>query len=252
MNFDTKDIAFFDNFDDKQYNEIFSKYKSLADKYKTIKNIEKHPNMDKIAEVKQEMKDFLNPNRMYERLGVDILCVKIAENLLPVADPDLKGDLLLETHVLRQKLTDAYGFIIPNIKISASKIIEDYGFEIFVRWKKVYSGKISDEDLNKNNPREIIKGLYSVCFDYTHYVMTKTDVLKLMELVRTQDSTLVDDIIPAYITPLALKRIFANLIQRKVGIKDIIFVFEILNENVKNTQDIDELTDILEKELSFA
>lgn len=250
MNFDEKDIEFFNNFEDEQYDNVLSTVQSINNK---LKYLRRHPIINKksIELVIQETKDFFNPNRMYERLGVDVLWIKCAENLEPMLAPYKNGTLLQETQVLREKLTDAYGFILPNLRISDSNIIEDYGFEIFVLGRKVYNGKISDEDLKNNNSREIIKGLYSVCFDYMHYIMHKTDVLKLIELVRAQDPTLVDDIIPAYVTPLALKHILANLIQRKVGIKDIISVFEILNENIKNTQDINELTSILEKELSF-
>jgi flagellar biosynthesis component FlhA len=130
--------------------------------------------------------------------------------------------------------------------------LKEFEFVIDVHQKSVYVGKISDDDLKQNNTREIIKSLYKVCFDYVHYIMTKTDALKLMELIRSQDPMLVDDIIPAYISPFDLKHICANLIQRKVGIKDIVLVFEILNENAKYTQDVNELTDIVEKNLSFA
>ena len=57
-------------------------------------------------------------------------------------------------------------------------------------------------------------------------VMTKTDVLKLMELVKSQDPTLVNDLVPTIISTSDLRKIFVNLIREKVSIKDIIFVFE--------------------------
>ncbi len=53
-------------------------------------------------------------------------------------------------------------------------------------------------------------------------VMTKTDVLKLMELVRSQDPTLVNDLVPTIISTSDLRKIFVNLIREKVSIKDII------------------------------
>lgn len=256
MNFDEKDNEFFDNFENEKFDDIMAEFKSLEKKYERAKkNYEigkKHPNMKKLELIRQEMQDYVNPNRMYERLGVDVLSIQIAINLVPLVDPEAKGNLLPEILVLRQKLTDTYGYIIPNIRVMDSKVIDDYNFEIYVRNKKVYRGKISDEELKQNNPIEIIKSLYRVCFDYTHYIITKSDALKIMELVSSQDPFLVDDIIPAYISPFDLKHICANLIQRKVGINDIILVFEILNENVKYTQDVKELTDILEKNILFA
>ena len=81
--------------------------------------------------------------------------------------------------------------------------------------------------------------------------MSKTDALKLMELVRSQDPTLVNDLIPTYLTPIDLKYICANLIQENIGIKDIISIFEHLNNYARYTQDLEELTEILKKELQF-
>ena len=231
MNFDEKDIKFFDNFEKGYYTKIKQEYLSLKENNKT-----------------DELIEFTNPNRMYFRLGVDILGVQVSQNISPVADPYL----LYEMQVLRQSLTDWFGYIIPPIRVMDNSTINNYEFIIIVRGYVVYRGHISEEDLKQNNPREIIKSLYKVCFDYVHYIMTRIDTLKLMELIKSQDPTLVDDIIPKYITTCDLKHICANLIQRKVGIKDITLVFELLNEHARYTQDINELTDILEKELSFA
>lgn len=67
--------------------------------------------------------------------------------------------------------------------------------------------------------------------------MTKTDVLKLMELVRSQDPTLVNDLVPAIISTSDLRKIFVNLIREKVSIKDIILylnVFAIMQDFQKN------------------
>ena len=254
MNFDKNDIEFFENFEDKEYQDVLSEFNSLKNKYELSKNYPfwaKHPNFKKLENVQNELQNFVNPNRMYERLGVDVLSIQIAQNICPIVDSECNGKMLPEIQILRQKLTDMYGYIIPSVRILDSTVINDYGFEIYVRNIKVYCGKISDEDLKQNNPREIIKSLYKICFDYVHYIMTKSDALKLMELVASQDPMLVEDIIPNYISPFDLKHICANLIQRKVGIKDILLVFELLNENVKHTQDINKLTDIVEKNLTF-
>ena len=253
MNFKEKDIEFFEKFngfENKIYDEILHNYKSLHDK---INSLEKHPKINKknLELAKQDMEDFVNPNRMYDRLGVDVLSIVIAEKLVPIADPDMGGNLLPETMMLRQNLTDTYGYIIPSVRMLDSLTLEDYNFEIWIRCRKVHSGKISEDDLRQNNPREIIKSLYKACFDYVHFIFTKTDVQKLMELVCSQDPTLVNDIIPTYLNPIDLKHIFANLIQRRVGIKDITLVFEILNEYARQTQDVSELTDIIEKKLSL-
>ena len=97
----------------------------------------------------------------------------------------------------------------------------------------------------------IINAIQNMSIKYANQVFTKTDTLKLIELVKTQDPTLVNDIIPTFISVVDLKRILANLITERVCIKDIILVFEILNDYARYTQDVNELTAILKKELDF-
>jgi len=40
------------------------------------------------------MQDLVNPNKMYERLGVDILSLQVGNGLLAIADPEQEGQLL--------------------------------------------------------------------------------------------------------------------------------------------------------------
>lgn len=58
--------------------------------------------MGQLENVRQNMQDLVNPNRMYERLGVDILSLQVGSNLLVIADPDQEGQLLAKIAALRQ------------------------------------------------------------------------------------------------------------------------------------------------------
>ena len=64
---------------------------------------------------------------------------------------------------------------------------------------------------------KIIENLKNVCFEYVHQILSKTDVLKLMELIRSQDPTLVNDLIPVFLSPIDLKNILANLLRESIG-----------------------------------
>lgn len=72
----------------------------------------------------------------------------------------------------------------------------------------------------------IVTHLQDCVRKYVDEVMTKTDVLKLMELVKSQDPTLVNDLVPTIISTSDLRKIFVNLIREKVSIKDIIFILK--------------------------
>ncbi len=240
--------------------------------------------------VKQNMQDLVNPNKMYERLGVDVLSLQVGAGLLVIADPEQDGQLLAKIAALRQRVTDDLGYIIPNIRIMDSSAIGDNEYLISIRGNpvatgSVYPGKlmvISDqyEALGKQLPENAIVSVeptfQSQCYwlnpqaigkndkiqavdavdvivthlqecvrKYVDEVMTKTDVLKLMELVKSQDPTLVNDLVPTIISTSDLRKIFVNLIREKVSIKDIIFIFERLCDYARFSKEPDILSERL-------
>ena len=236
------------------------------------------------------MQDLVNPNRMYERLGVDILSLQVGSNLLVIADPDQEGQLLAKIAALRQRVTDELGYILPNIRIMDSSALDANEYMISIRGNTVatgyvYPGKfmvIADQwdSMKKEVPEDAIIGIdptyqtqaYWISQEdaksarlvtavdatdviVTHLqecvrkhvdeVMSKTDVLKLMELVRSQDPTLVNDLVPTIISTSDLRKIFVNLIREKVSIKDIIFVFERLCDYARFSKEPDILSERL-------
>ena len=240
--------------------------------------------------VKQNMQDLVNPNKMYERLGVDVLSLQVGAGLLVIADPEQDGQLLAKIAALRQRVTDDLGYIIPNIRIMDSSAIGDNEYLISIRGNPVatgtvYPGKlmvIADqyEALGKKlpdnaivaieptfqsqaywlNPQHIGKNdkiqavdavdvivthLQECVRKYVDEVMTKSDVLKLMELVKSQDPTLVNDLVPTIISTSDLRKIFVNLIREKVSIKDVIFIFERLCDYARFSKEPDILSERL-------
>ena len=240
--------------------------------------------------VRQNMQDLINPNRMYERLGVDVLSFQVGANLLVIADPDQEGQLLAKIAALRQRVTDELGYILPNIRIMDSSAIDGNEYVIQIRGNTVatgfvYPGKymiiadqwdatgkpvpenaivgvdptyqaqaywVDQDDIDMNlglTPVEsvdvIITHLYECTRKYVDEIMTKTDVLKLMELVKSQDPTLVNDLVPTIISTSDLRKIFVNLIREKVSIKDIIFIFERLCDYARFSKEPDILSERL-------
>lgn len=243
-----------------------------------------------LESVKQNMQDLVNPNKMYERLGVDILSLQVGNGLLSIADPEQEGQLLAKIAALRQRMTDEFGYIIPSIRIMDSTAISDNEYLISIRNNPVSTGIvyadrvmiISDqwESAGKAIPNDVITGVdptyqqpvYWIKPDqikegdkvtaidatdaiishlqdslrrYVDEIMTKTDVIKLMELVKTQDPTLINDLVPAIISTSDLRKIFVNLLREKVSIKDIIFIFERLCDFARFSKEPDILSERL-------
>ncbi len=253
-------------------------------------NLDVQQQLGQLDAVKQNMQDLVNPNKMYERLGVDVLSLQVGAGLLVIADPEQDGQLLAKIAALRQRITDNLGYIIPNIRIMDSSAIGDNEYLISIRGNPVatgtvYPGKLmviadqydalgkklpdnaivsieptfqsqaywlNPQHINKNDKIQavdavdvIVTHLQECVRKYVDEVMTKTDVLKLMELVKSQDPTLVNDLVPTIISTSDLRKIFVNLIREKVSIKDIIFIFERLCDYARFSKEPDILSERL-------
>ena len=258
--------------------------------FSTLINADVQSQLGQLENVRQNMQDLVDHNRMYERLGVDVLSLQVGSNLLVIADPDQEGQLLAKIAALRQRVTDELGYILPNIRIMDSSALDANEYLIAIRGNTVatgyvYPGRlmvIADQwdSVKREVPQNAIIGIdptyqtqaYWITTDdaktarsvtaidstdviVTHLqecvrkhvdeVMTKTDVLKLMELVRSQDPTLVNDLVPTIISTSDLRKIFVNLIREKVSIKDIIFVFERLCDYARFSKEPDILSERL-------
>ena len=258
--------------------------------FSVLINADVQSQLGQLENVRQNMQDLVNPNKMYERLGVDVLSLQVGAGLLVIADPDQEGQLLAKIAALRQRVTDELGYILPNIRIMDSSALESNEYMISIRGNTVatgyvYPGKfmvIADQwdAVRKNVPDDaiiavdptyqtqaywvsaedaqeaksvtavdatdvLVTHLQECVRKHVDEVMTKTDVLKLMELVRSQDPTLVNDLVPAIISTSDLRKIFVNLIREKVSIKDIIFVFERLCDYARFSKEPDILSERL-------
>ncbi len=255
-----------------------------------LANQEMQSQLGQLDAVRKNMQDLVNPNKMYERLGVDVLSLQVGSGLLIIADPDQDGQLLAKIAALRQRVTDELGYIIPNIRIMDSSAIKDNEYLIAIRGNTVATGVVypskfmviadqweaSGKKVPDNvivsvdptyqsqaywiDPQYIDRGSKIVAVDsvdvivthlqdcvrkYVDEVMTKTDVLKLMELVKSQDPTLVNDLVPTIISTSDLRKIFVNLIREKVSIRDIIFIFERLCDYARFSKEPDILSERL-------
>jgi flagellar biosynthesis protein FlhA len=246
--------------------------------------------LGQLDQVKQNMSELINPNRMYERLGVDILSIQVGNDLLVIADPEQEGQLLGKIAALRSRLTDELGYIMPNIRIMDSMSLQPSEYLISIRNNPVASGFVYpdrvmvlanqfeahgitppgdvitaldptfgadaywvipdevDAELSEkviDATDAIIAHIQEIVVKYVDDVMTKMDVLKLMELVKQQDPSLVQELVPAIVTPNDLRKIFVNLIREKVSIKDVLYIFERLTDYARYSKEPDVLSERL-------
>ena len=80
-------------------------------------------------------------------------------------------------------------------------------------------------------PSEFIaRGVEFVAIKYIEELLDYEDVNKYVEIVSKQNLYLVDNIIPDFISIAELRYILVNLIREQVSIKDIVYVFEKIND----------------------
>lgn len=80
-------------------------------------------------------------------------------------------------------------------------------------------------------PSEFIaRGVEFVAIKYIEELLDYEDVNKYVEIVSKQNPYLVDNIIPDFISIAELRYILVNLIREQVSIKDIVYVFEKIND----------------------
>ena len=108
--------------------------------FKIIINKDVNRQLKELENVRQQMNDLVNPDRMYECLGVDVINLQVGQNLLCIADPDQDGLLLAKIAAIRQRLTYKYGYIIPNIRIQDSTELKENEYLISIRNNIVNTG----------------------------------------------------------------------------------------------------------------
>ena len=190
------------------------------------------------------------PNLMFERLGVDILSVRMGSALVDYADPELKNVLLPLIGNLRKELADELGYIIPKVRCLDDASYKPYEFGIYVRSIRrdtFFVDKFaSQEDISK-----VVLEHMRMCFvKHVNDILTKKDVIKYMELVRSENPTLVNDLVPELISAVDLRRILVHMVREEIPIKDILFIFEILCDIARFNKKPEVLLDLLRAQMS--
>lgn len=212
-------------------------------------NIKHEIENDNLKEIQQEMQDRINPDRMYERLGVDIICLQVGRGLLQIVDPNINPILFANLAAMRQRLTDTYGYIIPRIRIMDSISLGNYEYSISIRHKAITNGIVDLEQIvdDKKAVDIIISDLEECFITHVDKILMESDVEKYIAIAKDANPTQVDYLLGKF-SIYDIRKILVNLIKEKFSIRDICFIFMKLNEFSKETTNIE----VLSKKLQIA
>lgn len=171
--------------------------------------------------------DELNPYEVSIRIrGLDVIKSYVYPNYLAFFEDDLK---------LTKKIKDAI-YTVDEITGKNLVWIEEKKTKDF--WQ---NGLKAEEFIARLLEKVVIKNIDDL-FDYS-------DVNKYMEIVGEKNLFLVENIIPDFVSVAELRYILANLLREEVSIKDIIYIFEKIND-FSNEPSKEDLLDKLRLSLS--
>ena len=101
-------------------------------------------------------------------------------------------------------------------------------------------------------PSIIATHLTEVIRTHLDELLTRQDVQNLINNVKENNSTLVEELIPKLLNVGEIQKVLQNLLREGVSIRDLVTIFEILADHAANTRDTDVLTEYVRQGLKRA
>lgn len=186
----------------------------------------------------QEYCNKINPDKILNYFGIDILKVSLPKNL-----KKLSTDLMAKIVGLREELADNLGYIIPNVRICNDYDLKDNEFEIFVRTKSVGKFKLENEN---DILEQIIENLKEVCLKNISKIFLQENAQKLLDEVSNKK---VVETLLQNLSVEDVRLILIELVNQKVSIKDNSYIFERMSV-YSNKSTLNEIIDCLKADLA--
>ncbi|MBE5940511.1 MAG: flagellar biosynthesis protein FlhA [Lachnospiraceae bacterium] len=101
-------------------------------------------------------------------------------------------------------------------------------------------------------PSIIATHLTEVIKSHIDELLTRQDVQNLIENVRENDNTLIDELVPKLLSVGEIQKVLQNLLREGISIRDLITIFETLADHAVVTRDTDVLTEYARQSLKRA
>lgn len=101
-------------------------------------------------------------------------------------------------------------------------------------------------------PSIIATHLTEIIKSHLDELMTRQDVQNLINNVKENNSTLIDELVPKSLGVGDIQKVLQNLLKEGISIRDLVTVFETLADNSNNTRDTDVLTEYVRQSLKRA
>ncbi len=231
--------------------------------------------LKELDELKKKLAKATSPDIMFSRLKEDKFSINLSEELLDYVDSEKdfsEDDLVASTVKSRLKLTDEYGYVMPQLVFNEDQTLNPYEFSIKVRGYEVhkscvypaYSMFFADDLHLEKMPKNAIKDIDTItgkkivwleksqtkdfwekgisgseyitrmlefyAIKYADELIDYAEIEKYIDVVEKVNPFLVENIIPDYVALSDLKFILTSLIKERISVKNIVYIFEKLND----------------------
>ncbi len=220
-------------------------------------------------------------------LQVDPIELEFGYGIIPLADVNQGGDLLDRVVMIRRQIALELGAVVPIIRLRDNIQLNPNQYIIKIKGIQVSEGEILFDHYMAMNPgyvEEEITGIptfepsfhlpavwiteaqreraesygYTVVdppsIIATHFdeLLTRQDVQNLINNIKENNTTLVDELIPKLLNVGEVQKVLQNLLREGISIRDLVTIFETLADHAVNTRDTDVLTEYVRQGLKRA
>lgn len=177
-------------------------------------------------------------NEKFNYAGIDIIKISLSDKLTKIY-----GQLTDAIFELKLKSSENLGYILPDVRITENRYLDNKEYEIFIRDKSCGKFKVSNI---KYALEEIMENIEKISIDYVDKIFMYEQVENLLEsIVNKRVSSRLKNVLGID----TLKDIFVGLIKSSISIKDINYIAECLELYSRQTTAVDQILILLKPDL---
>lgn len=146
---------------------------------------------------------------------------------------------------LRQKIALDLGLVLPVFRLDENPQTDDWGYNIYIKEVLFTSGQIEKGISGEENILAIKNKLGHIIYTQAHQLLGYVDVVNLVSNLKETKESLVNALIPQYLSISTLRLILKNLLKEQVTIRNLETILEVLLENLSATANPAVLTEYI-------
>ncbi len=199
---------------------------------------------------------FKDVNNVYNLLSVEAIEMEFGYSLIPLVDESVGGRLINRIIIFRRQYAQDMGFVIPSIRLRDSSGLNTNQYCIKIKGEEIDgietiepaygipSRWIRPEDRELAeiygytviDPLSVlVTHLSEVIKQHVHELITRQEVIHLIENTKKTSPELIDEAFPNFISYSLFQKILTSLLKENVPIKDLETIIESVLETISDT-----------------